>query len=76
MRRAIDRGAAWLRNLPAIVAAGLVALLVVAAGTTIILQSEVAYQQQKAEEARVQAEIMAASIVAALRQQLRPVWVG
>ncbi len=62
----LSRSAAWLRNLPAIVAAGLVALIVVAAGTTIILQSEANYRQQKSEEAQVQAEILAASVGAAI----------
>ena len=66
MKRVATRGAAWLRNLPAAIAAGLVALIVVAAGTGIILQSESSYQQEKTEETRVQGEILAASIVAAL----------
>lgn len=62
----VARFAAWLRNLPAAAAAGLVALVVIAAGTAIIIQSESSYQQQKTEEARVQGEILAASVVAAL----------
>lgn len=60
------RFAAWLRGLPAAAAAGLVALVVMGAGTAIIIQSETSYQQQKSEETRVQGEILAASIVAAL----------
>ena len=60
------RISAWLRNLPAVVAAGLAVLVVLAAGTAIILQSESSYQQQKSEETQVQGEILAASIVAAL----------
>ena len=57
---------AWLRGLPSAVAAALVLLVVVGAGTAIILQSESSYQQQKSEEARVQGEILAASVRAAL----------
>ena len=66
MKRILAKSAAWLRNLPAAMAAGLVALVVLAAGTAIIVQSESSYQQQKTEETRVQGEILAASIVAAL----------
>jgi signal transduction histidine kinase/CheY-like chemotaxis protein len=62
----LSRGAAWLRNLPAAITAGLVALVVIAAGTLIIVQSETSYRQQKSEEAQVQAEILAASVVAAV----------
>ncbi|MCW3845869.1 response regulator [Sphingomonas sp. LB-2] len=66
MRALLARAAAWLRNLPAAAAAGLVALIVVAAGTAIILQSEASYRAQKSEEAQVQADILASSIVAAI----------
>ncbi|MES2988520.1 MAG: ATP-binding protein [Pseudomonadota bacterium] len=62
----IARFAAWLRGLPAAATAALVALVVFAAGTAIILQSESSYQQQKAEESQVQGEILAASVRAAL----------
>ncbi|HEX8301959.1 response regulator [Sphingomonas sp.] len=62
----VARVAAWLRNLPAALAAGIVALVILAAATAIIVQSESSYQQQKSEETRVQGEILAASIVAAL----------
>lgn len=66
MRGVLTRIAALLRNLPSGVAAVLVALIVVAAGSTIIVQSEASYREQKSEEAQVQAEILAASIVAAV----------
>ncbi|RYE02719.1 MAG: response regulator [Sphingomonadales bacterium] len=66
VRRLFDRSATWLRGLPAAAAAGLVALVVIAAATAIIIQSESSYQQQKVEEVRVQGEILAASIGAAL----------
>jgi len=66
MKRFLSDAAAWLRNLPAGITAALVALIVVAAGTTIILQSEGDYREQKSEEAQVQADILAASIVAAI----------
>jgi signal transduction histidine kinase len=66
MRGLVFRGAAWLRNLPATITAGLVALVVIAAGSAIIVQSEASYRQQKSEETQVQADILAASIVAAL----------
>ncbi len=66
MRGLLARSAAWLRKLPAGLAAGLVALVVLAAGTAIIVQSESTYRQQKSEEAQVQADILAASIVAAV----------
>jgi signal transduction histidine kinase/CheY-like chemotaxis protein len=66
VKRLLSAAAAWLRNLPTAAAAGLVALVVLAAGTAIIVQSETSYNQQKSEEGQVQAEILAASIVAAL----------
>jgi signal transduction histidine kinase/CheY-like chemotaxis protein len=66
MNRILARIAAWLRNLPPMVAAALFALVVLGAGTGIILQSESSYRQQKSEETQVQAEILAASVVAAL----------
>ena len=66
MRRLFPRVAVWLRNLPPAAAAALVALVVFAAGTIIIVQSEASYRAQKSEEAQVQAEILAASIVAPL----------
>ncbi|MES2442880.1 MAG: response regulator [Pseudomonadota bacterium] len=66
MNAFVSRSAAWLRNLPAALTAGLVALVVLAAGTAIIFQSEASYRQQKSEEAQVQAEILAASVVAAI----------
>jgi signal transduction histidine kinase/CheY-like chemotaxis protein len=66
MTQMLSRFAAWLRNLPTAITAGLVALAVLGAGTLIIVQSETSYRQQKSEEAQVQAEILAASIVAPL----------
>ena len=66
MRPFLSAIAARLRNLPTAVTAGLVVLVVLAAGTAIILQSESNYREQKSEEAQVQAEILAASIVAAI----------
>ncbi|RYD59274.1 MAG: response regulator [Sphingomonadales bacterium] len=66
LHRIAGRSAAWLRGLPSAIAAGLVALVVLAAGTAIIVQSESSYQQEKQEETRVQGEILAASVVAAL----------
>ena len=66
MRELLARGAAWLRKLPVAIAAGLVVLLVLGSGIAIIFQSEAGYLQQKSEATRVQAEILAASVVAAL----------
>ena len=62
----LSRIAAWLRNLPGWLTAGIVVLIVLGSGTTIILQSEASYREQKSEEAQVQADILAASIVAAI----------
>jgi signal transduction histidine kinase/CheY-like chemotaxis protein len=55
-----------LRRVPIGPAAVLVPLLLLAAGIAVILQSETAYRQQKHEETQVQAEVLAASVVAAL----------
>jgi len=66
MKRVAIRSFRWFRNLPAVAAAGLVALVVLGAATAIILQSEASYRAQKSEEAQVQAGILAASLVAPL----------
>ena len=70
MRQFLRGIMAWLRGLPSSVTAGLVVLVVLGAGTAIILQSEASYREQKSEEAQVQAEILAASIVARKRGAL------
>ena len=64
MRTRFTRFAQGGRNVP--IAAGLVALLLVAIGIVTILQNEVGYRAQKLREAQVQAEILAASVTAAL----------
>jgi signal transduction histidine kinase len=51
-------------NVPA--AAGIMALLLLAIGLLVIFQNEVNYREQKVSEARMQAEILAASVTAAL----------
>ena len=62
--RPFNRLARGWRSVPA--AAGLMAALLLLAGLGIIFQSESAYREQKVREARVQAEILAASVTAAL----------
>ena len=53
------------RNFPVALTAGFVALLLIA-GFAVIVQSEAVYHGQKVQETRVQADILAASVVAAL----------
>ena len=62
--RPFNRLARGWRSVPA--AAGLMAALLLLAGLGIIFQSESAYREQKVREARDQAEILAASVTAAL----------
>ncbi|HEX9953871.1 MAG TPA: ATP-binding protein [Allosphingosinicella sp.] len=62
--RPLTRLARLWPNVP--LAAGLAALLVLAAGLAIIFENEAAYRTQKGSEIRVQAEILAASVSAAL----------
>ena len=57
--RPFNRLARGWRSVPA--AAGLMAALLLLAGLGIIFQSESAYREQKVREARVQAEILAAT---------------
>jgi signal transduction histidine kinase/CheY-like chemotaxis protein len=70
MRTRFARFAQGGRSLP--VAAGLVTLLLVAIGIVTIFQNEAAYRDQKQRETRVQAEILAASVTAALDFQDLP----
>ncbi len=51
-------------NVP--IAAGIMALLLLAIGLGVIFQNEGAYREQKLREAKVQADILAASATAAL----------
>ena len=62
--RPLTRLARLWPNVP--LAAGLAALLVLAAGLAIIFENEATYRTQKGSEIRVQAEILAASVSAAL----------
>jgi signal transduction histidine kinase len=64
MRTRLANFAQTGRNVP--IAAGLVALLLVAIGLTVIFQNEANYRAQKTRETQVQAEILAASVTAAL----------
>jgi signal transduction histidine kinase/CheY-like chemotaxis protein len=58
------RAASGSRTAPWLVLAAVLILL--AAGAGVVLQNEAAYRAQKTEEVRVQAEILAASVAAAL----------
>jgi signal transduction histidine kinase/CheY-like chemotaxis protein len=60
LTRLVDR---W-PNVP--LAAGLIAVLLVLAGLAVIFQNEAGYREQKLREAQVQADILAASVTAAL----------
>jgi hypothetical protein len=51
-------------NVP--VAAGIMALLLLGIGLAVIFQNESSYREQKLRETRIQAEILAASVTAAL----------
>jgi signal transduction histidine kinase/CheY-like chemotaxis protein len=62
--RPITRLAARWPNVP--VAAGIMALLLLAIGLAVIFQNDSAYREQKVKETRIQAEILAASVTAAL----------
>ncbi|HYG48953.1 MAG TPA: ATP-binding protein [Allosphingosinicella sp.] len=62
--RPITRLADRWPNVPT--AAGLMALLLLAIGLAVIFQNEGAYREQKLREASVQADILAASVTAAL----------
>jgi len=62
--RPLTRLAERWSNLPAV--AGLFALLLLAAGLGVIFQNEASYRSQKQNETYVQAEILAASVTAAL----------
>ncbi|MEI9928333.1 MAG: hypothetical protein WDN44_12370 [Sphingomonas sp.] len=64
-----DIWARW-RNFPVAMTAALVALLLLA-GFAVIVQSEANYRGQKIQETRVQAEILAASVVARARLRRR-----
>ena len=63
MKRLVNLPLRW-SNMPAVVVAAVSLLLL--AGIGIILQSEAAYREMQTEETRVQSEILAASVVAAL----------
>ncbi|HEX8126323.1 MAG TPA: ATP-binding protein [Allosphingosinicella sp.] len=62
--RPIERFAGRWPNVP--IAAGVMALLLLAIGLGVIFQNEGAYREQKLREASVQADILAASVIAAL----------
>jgi signal transduction histidine kinase len=63
MRPAARAAERW-PNVP--IAAGVMALLLLAIGLAVVFQNEGAYRDQKLREARVQADILAASVTAAL----------
>ncbi len=65
MMRRLDTIAARLRSFP-VAATAVVVTLLLLFGFVVIAQSESNYYRQKVEETRVQAEILAASVVAAL----------
>ncbi|MGA9580571.1 MAG: ATP-binding protein [Allosphingosinicella sp.] len=62
--RPVARLAERWSNVP--IAAGIMALLLLAIGLGVIFQNESAYREQKLREASVQADILAASVTAAL----------
>jgi signal transduction histidine kinase len=62
--RPITRFAARWPNVP--VAAGIMALLLLAIGLAVIFQNEANYREQKLRETSIQADILAASVIAAL----------
>jgi signal transduction histidine kinase len=62
--RPIARFADRWPNVP--IAAGVMALLLLAIGLGVIFQNESAYREQKLRETRIQADILAASVTAAL----------
>ncbi|HEX8622197.1 MAG TPA: ATP-binding protein [Allosphingosinicella sp.] len=62
--RPVARFAARWPNVP--VAAGIMALLLLAIGLAVIFQNESSYREQKLRETTIQADILAASVIAAL----------
>ncbi len=61
--RPVTRLAARWPNVP--VAAGVMALLLLAIGLAVIFQNEASYREQKLRETTIQADILAASVIAA-----------